>query len=200
MIRFALALCLSTLALEANARGWYEARGVLPPKGNRIYICHGYGCRIVTPVQLSDAEIRSIAKPLAGRNRDAEAERKAVSRVVQAFETVIGKRAGTSSDLPGMQFGAGKSDQMDCIDEATNTTSLLRLLAEQGHLRHHTVGEPKARGFFLDGRYPHATATIRESAGGEQWAVDSWPAANAEPPIIQPLSEWYSARGGQPQS
>jgi hypothetical protein len=85
---------------------------------------------------------------------------------------------------------------MDCIDEATNTTSLLLLLADKGFLKHHAVREPAARGFFLDGRYPHATAVLSEAGSGERWAIDSWPRANAEPPVVQPLGEWKRSRSG----
>lgn len=192
-----LVLALPVAAGEAVARDWYETRGTPPPNGNRVYVCHGYTCRIVTPVQLSAGEIGHITAPLSENLADAAAERAALSRVVQIYEEIVGSRIGTSGDLAGMQFGRGADGQMDCIDEATNTTSLLRLLSEQGYLRHHQVREPTARGFFLDGRYPHATAVLAEIAGGEKWAIDSWPRANAEPPVIQPLSEWFRGRGGQ---
>jgi hypothetical protein len=99
-----------------------------------------------------------------------------------------------------MQFGQGKPDQMDCIDEATNTTSLLVLLAAHGYLRHHQVEEPASRGFFLDGRYPHATAVLSVNGSGEKWAIDSWPRANAEAPVVLPLAEWRRLRGGTPES
>ena len=85
---------------------------------------------------------------------------------------------------------------MDCLDEATNTTSLLVLLAEHGYLKHHDVREPSARGFFFDGRYPHATAVLAEHGTGEKWAIELRPRANAEPPVIQLLSEWKRARSG----
>lgn len=192
-----LAVSLSIMPGGALAApDWYGARGVPPPNGNRVYICHGYSCRIVTPVTLSAAEIAKIAAPLKAEPANPAAERQALSAAVQRFEQIVGSRVGTSGDLAAMQFGRGKPDQMDCIDEATNTTSLLRLLSEQGYLRHHRVLQPTARGFFLDGRYPHATAVLAEAAGGGKWAVDSWPRANAEAPVIQPLPEWQRSRGG----
>ena len=112
------------------------------------------------PVRFGPADIATIAGSLAEGVPDGAAEREAISRSVQQFETIVGARTGTASDLPGMQFGKGTDDQMDCIDEATNTTSLLMFLASHGLLRHHKVEEPSARGFFLDGRYPHATAVL----------------------------------------
>jgi hypothetical protein len=194
----AAAVMLSFAAIsQAVARDWYVARGAPPPAGNRIYVCHGYSCRIVTPVTLSAAEFGRIAGPLKDA-RDAEAEREALAGVVQAFEKLVGNRVGTSGDLARTQIGQAEDGQMDCIDEATNTTSLLRVLAASGALKHHRVLQPSARGFFLDGRYPHATAVVAEIEGGAKWAIDSWPRANAEPPLIQPLPEWLRSRSALP--
>jgi hypothetical protein len=195
---FRIAAALAGLvAIDAPAAAdWYGARGVPPPAGSRVYVCHGYGCRIVTPVVLSTAEIGQIAAPL-GTAQDAAAERAALVSAVQSFEQIVGARIGTAGDLPRTQIGDARSDQMDCIDEATNTTSLLRLLATYGALRHHGVAKPAARGFFLDGRYPHATAVIAEP-GGAKWAVDSWPRANGEPPVVQPLAKWLRSREAIP--
>jgi hypothetical protein len=182
------------------ARDWYEARGTPPPNGNRVYVCHGYSCRVVTPVTLSAAEVKQIAAPLVPAAPNPATERDALSRAVQIFETLVGRRVGTSGDLAEMQFGRGGRGQMDCIDEATNTTSLLRMLAQAGHLKHHHVLQPSARGFFLDGRYPHATAVLAEIDANTKWAIDSWPRANGQAPVIQKLSEWMRSRRGVPPS
>lgn len=192
--RLAILTVLALVTADAALADWYSRGHGRPPVGNRVYVCHGYDCRIVTPVQLSKAEVAKIAGKLKSAKTPA-AERKALDRSVQVFERIVGKRVGTSGDLAGMQFGRGTPDQMDCIDEATNTTSLLRLLAANGYLKHHDIKEPAARGFFIDGRYPHATAVVAERGTGRAWAIDSWPRANAEPPVIQPLSEWRRARG-----
>ena len=191
------AVFLLTLTADcALALNWYSSGHGRAPEGNRLNICHGYSCRIVTPVRLSADDIARIAGNLRRGTAGPEAERDAISRAVQAFERIVGARIGTGNDLPGMQFGQGTPDQMDCIDEATNTTSLLVFLRAQGYLKHHTVEEPAARGFFLDGRYPHNTAVLSVIGSGEKWAVDSWPNANGEPPVIQPLGIWRRSRSG----
>ncbi len=187
------------LADAASAQqAWYARKHGHPPSASNAYICHGYTCRIVSLVHFSDAEIAKIAGRLATGTANAEAEREAISRADQVFETIVGARVGTAHDLPKMQFGHPADDQMDCIDEATNTTSLLLLLEKRGYLKYHTVDPPSARGFFLDLRYPHATAVLTDKSTGEKWAVDSWPRANAEPPVVQPLSVWKRARPGDP--
>lgn len=199
LIAAGLAGCVSQ---AAGDRGdWFAARGAPPPSGNRVYVCHGYGCRLVDRVSFSPAEIARIAGPLVKGAPDAAAERAAISGAVQRYETIVGARIGTSADRAKMDIGGGDASQMDCIDEATNTTSLLVLLEEQGYLRRHTVRRPVARGILIDGRYPHATAVLAETAGdgdgdgGRLWAVDSWPEANGKPPLIEPLDAWFRSRG-----
>ena len=194
-VAIALAGCTQTVGSHGD---WYAARGAPPPSGNRVYVCHGYGCRMVSRVTFSAAEVAHIAGPLRERAKDAASERAAVGGAVQRYETIVGARIGTSGDRAKMDIGGGDAGQMDCIDEATNTTSLLVLLEEHGLLRHHKVQRPVARGILIDGRYPHATAVLAETgkAGAGSWAVDSWPEANGEPPLIQPLGTWMRSRGG----
>ncbi len=195
LARLPVVLVLALAGSSAFAIDWYSRGHGRAPEGDRVHVCHGYTCRIITPVKFSSGDIARIAGDLRGA-ADAEAERRAISRAVQTFELIVGARIGTSNDRPGMQFGQGSADQMDCIDEATNTTSLLVLLTAHGFLKHHAVEEPASRGFFLDGRYPHATAVVSVKASGEKWAIDSWPRANGEPPVIQPLAEWRRSREG----
>jgi hypothetical protein len=185
---------LGIAGAAAAQESWYKDGHGRSPTAHSVYYCHGYTCRIVTPVRFSAADIAKIAGALAKRPSDAAAEREALSKSVQEFERIVGARIGTSGDLAAMQFAKPADDQLDCIDEATNTTSLLLLLAENGYIHHHRVGAPAARGFFIDLRYPHATAVLTDKGSGEKWAIDSWPRANAEPPVVQPLVEWKRSR------
>ena len=173
---------------------WYEARSASPPAGNRVYVCHGYGCRYTTPVTFSEAELATITAPLQATLDNPTQERAALALSVQAYEEIVGRRVGTGSDRGRTQIGGGDKGQMDCIDEATNTTSLMLMLQARGALMHHTVMHPVARGFFLDWRYPHATAVLGETTGGEKWAIDSWPDDNGKPPVVQRLDKWLASR------
>jgi hypothetical protein len=193
----AAALALTGCAAQSlsDVGDWYEARGGRPPEAGRVFVCHAFSCTRTTPVAFSQAEMGAITAPLAAAPPDAAAERQAISRSLQAFETIVGDRLGTKANRPGLDLsGAGDPTQMDCLDDATNTTSLLLLLAEGGHLRHHRVLHPVARGFFLDGRYPHATAVVAERETGARWAIDPWPNPNAASPDIKRLEDWLAAR------
>jgi hypothetical protein len=180
-------------SLSSNG-DWYQARSASPPSGNRVYICHGYGCRFTTPVTFTATDLATITAPLQAGFTDPGRERTALAKSVQAYERIVGRRVGTASDRGRTDIGGGDRSQMDCIDEATNTTSLLLMLEARGALKHHNVLHPVARGFFLDGRYPHATAVLGEKAGGERWAIDSWPDDNGRPPVVQQLDEWLADR------
>ncbi len=175
--------------------GWFDERQARMPIGSKIYVCHAFMCSLTTPVTLSAAELAEISAPLKNPVENAAAERLALSSSVQIFERIIGNRIGTANDRGGLDIGGGDPSQMDCIDEATNTTSLMLVLVARGDLRFHEVARPVSRGFFLDGRYPHATAVLRETGTDLSWAIDSWQTANAKPPVIQDLDVWIVTRG-----
>lgn len=85
--------------------------------------------------------------------------------------------------------GAGDPTQMDCVDEATNATSYLPVLAANGLLRHRDVLRPMAKDAPL--RWTHYFAAIREKRSGRRWAVDSFMYANGREPIIMEAEKWY---------
>ena len=120
-----------------------------------------------------------------------------MSRVVQYYERRAIAAIGVK-DRPKSDFGAGRErGQMDCVDESTNTTRILKLLEQQGLLKHHKVMRRASRGFFADGRYPHFTAVLKDPSGRE-WVVDSWYEPAGGPPDIMPLEKWkVRGVGGQ---
>jgi hypothetical protein len=66
------------------------------------------------------------------------------------------------------------------------------VLDRGGLLKFHHVGEPVSGGFIIDGRQPHTTAVITETATGVQWSVDSWTKAYGQRPDIMTIDEWRS--------
>jgi hypothetical protein len=126
---------------------------------------------------------------MAGGRKSAEAERAAVRRAVQVFERRSTQVIGIT-DRPKMDFGKGREKgQMDCVDESTNTDHFLRYLQSAGLLRFHSVSRRDARGSFLDGRYPHFTAVLRDRSG-TLWAIDSWYEPGGGSPDVMRLAEW----------
>lgn len=60
--------------------------------------------------------------------------------------------------------------QLDCIDEAANSTAYLRMMAADGLIRFHQVGLPANR-FVVAAWGPSNTATITEITSGSSYAV-----------------------------
>ncbi len=170
---------------------------VPPPEGNTVVVCHAYGCQRQTKFRFTDADIsqlRSIMATWQGTEHSAEDERRGVAYAIGWMETRVGDVIGTSADRAGMDFaGNGDPTQQDCVDESTNTTSYLSVLAHAGLLHHHAVGIPFAKDNYLRGvaGWTHWTAILTEKSQGQRWAVDSWIYANGENPAIVKAEDWY---------
>ena len=158
-----------------------------PARGN-VLVCHGYGCRLQDRVDLRAAWAGLVA-PLAAPAPDAAEERRRIAAVIAAFEGHVGSRTRTAGDVGGTFAGFGQDGQLDCIDEAANTTTYLTLLERAGLLAWHEVRAPMSRGFFVNG-WPHTSAVIAETAGGGAFAVDAWFHSNGAPAEIVGLDEW----------
>lgn len=156
----------------------------------RIIVCHGFDCSYQTPYKVSQADWDRFAEIMAAGAESPEAERNAIAAADMFYEeravVAIGVRDEAKSDITQSRARG----QMDCIDESTNTRSLLLFLAKNDWLKHHKVERNVSRGVFLDARYPHSTAVITEHGTGKKWAVDSWYEATGGRPDIMPLEHW----------
>ena len=169
------------------------------PNGNTVTVCHAYGCRQQTKFRFTDADMEQLAGIMAKWRTaadNADEERRGTAYAIGWMETRVGAVVGTSADRPGMDFeGNGDPTQQDCVDESTNTTSYLSVLANAGLLRHHSVGIPFAKDNYLRGvaGWTHWTAILSETTTRQRWAVDSWIYANGENPAIVKAEDWYIA-------
>lgn len=180
----------------ATALDHYSTIEVPPPKKASVHVCSAYGCRAQTRVKFSEeqlAEIRTVMTETAKDDSPAE-ERRAVAYAIGWLERHVGERIGTKHDRAGMDFVAsGDPQQQDCLDEATNTTSYLTLLANNGMLKHHTVDAPFAKENYLRGisGWTHWTAVLKDTTTSKKWAVDSWIQKNGVNPAIVEAEKWY---------
>jgi hypothetical protein len=166
---------------------------VAPPTSRIVFVCHGFGCKYRAEWDLTDSDRAKLAQLLAAGRSSPEAERKAVAAAGAWFDKRVGPVAGTQNHVA--RAGAKymyNVHQFDCIDSSRNTTSLLLVLDQLNLLRHHDVAMPEARGFFLDGRPPHATAVLVEKASGTKWSIDSWTVGYGEALEVMPLERWKS--------
>jgi len=162
---------------------------VVQPTPEKFSVCHGGTCTFVTQTGLDAGQWARIAAVFATPARDAQEERALIAEAVARFEAIVGALTNTADDRAENQTGRDWAEQMDCIDESTNTTTYLRILASAGLLSWHRVEARVTRGFFIFG-WPHTTAVVSETGKGVKWAVDSWFFENGKPPVIVPLALW----------
>ena len=162
---------------------------ITEPTYGRFSVCHDHSCQTVVTLSLSLSEWDQITSPLQPASIAASDERAAIATAVSIMETVVGRLTGTDADKGGNIKGFGQAGQMDCIDEATNTSTYMNMLAGDGLLQHHSVADRSTR-FGIFAGMPHTTAVIRENVSGKLFAVDSWFFDNGKAPAIIEMQEW----------
>ena len=161
------------------------------PTQDRFSVCYDWGCSSHAVLSLPEHHWRSIQDIFEPAARTAEDERRQIARAVASLERYTGAALGTSRDEARNNTADSDRYQLDCVDEALNTTSYLRLLDSAHLLRWHRVETPIHRGNPLT-RTAHHTAVIRQTDSGEEFAVDSWFEANGKQPYIVPLKIWQA--------
>jgi hypothetical protein len=152
-------------------------------------VCHSGGCANISHVSLTDAEWQQVTAEFNPMPQDAEDERSRIANAIGLMERIIGDKIGTHNDFAGT-FGAFSTPgQMDCNDEASNSNTYIKLMADAGLLRFHELRNTRVRNFFLNG-WPHTTAVIGDLQTNAAYAVDSWFYDNGVPAVIIPLELW----------
>jgi hypothetical protein len=165
------------------------------PTPNNYSICHGHTCSKIAFIQLSDPQWSTVKALFSPPASNAQQERKQIKSAISLLEIMTGQQAGTYKDRAENDISKGLNGQLDCIDEATNTTVYLRMLAEADILIFHQQASRTSRGGLFS---PHNTATIIEIESNTRYAVDSWFDNNGKPPAIIPLTQWKS--GWKPEA
>src|SRR5665213_1898073 len=183
-------LSLPAAAIESPVVGFLEKLSISVSPSPVVTVCHGFGCAyrhqlVLTPVKIS------YLRGILASARSASEERKAIGKAVAWFDREAGRIAGTIGRIAYASAGTKSGpSQMDCIDLTANITAFLIVLDRARLLKYHSVGEPVSRGIFIDGKRPHTTPVIAETANGSQWSVDSWTRAYGQSPEIMRIDEW----------
>ena len=159
-------------------------------------VCFGYGCKYYQKTGLTHTEWQAVKNIFSPQAVNPQAERSMIAKAVALIEQYIGPKTGTDNDKArAIVINFSTKSQMDCIDEAFNSTTYLYLLNQAGLIKHHTLGAHLRRNFG-NLTYPHSTATIHE-IGGEKivegeghFVVDSWFHENGALAEIIPAKLW----------
>lgn len=193
--KITIAASLSALALIGAGCTHSPSEGLFHQyaDGNspsRFLMCHNYGCSRKIWVSLNDTDWAGVRAVFARPAPRPAEERQQIREAVALIERIVGLKTGTANDAAGAAIlNFNKNGQLDCIDEAYNTTNYLRFMANDGLIRWHDVGMPERRGYILN-RWPHNTATVIEHGTGQAYAIDSWFGANGELPDVVTLELW----------
>jgi hypothetical protein len=159
------------------------------PSLSQFEVCQGGGCVQSNVLSISEPEWNSISRIFNIKANNASEERQQISQAIGSLEIIVGVKNGTANDLAGTFDNSEAPGQMDCNDEAINTTTYLRLLKQQGLIALHEVEDIRTRNFFFTG-WPHSTAVIHDIKTGERFAVDSWFYDNGHAATIVPFKTW----------
>jgi len=162
----------------------------LPSTLKNFNICNHHACTRQAEVGVTTEQWQQIVNVFTPVAPSADSERGQIAAAIGLMEQLMGPQANTFADQACDNFKEPlESFQLDCISEATNTTTYLRLLEQEELLRWHRVSYPARRtvlAFFI----PHSSAVVRQLDSGELYAVDSWFYANGENAVIVPLELW----------
>jgi hypothetical protein len=196
MRRWYFSLLLVPLLASADATVMTRVLAETPTPRNFSF-CWGGTCTEVVKVSFTESEwaqVRDLFHEASPAN--ATAERETIRQAIGLMERIVGPKTGTAGDRAGTYGNSNHPGQLDCNDEATNSTDYLRMFVADGLVRFHQVLDTTTRGFLIFAR--HSTAVIAEKADGKKFVVDSWFHDNGEPAEILPLEVWQD--GWQPTS
>lgn len=131
-----------------------------------VGICYNYGCAQEEVVRFRAATLDRLAVRL-DRARTAAEERAVLSEVLGRLYRLAGTQSPVAADRAGNYLDGEVEGRMDCIDHATSTTRLLRLIEARGALRFHRVLEPERRTRLI---LQHYSAVIEELSPDERIA------------------------------
>jgi hypothetical protein len=152
--------------------------------------CYDFGCKSNQLIDFSTVQWRQISALFTSTLNEAD-EKQSIRKAVALMEQFSGELTGTSLDVGGNYPGSDIPNQMDCIDESTNTFQYLYAIEKLNLLKWHTVGLKKRRIVWL---VSHWTAVIEEISTKQKFAIDSWYRDNGQMPYIQLLGNWQAKK------
>ncbi|MEM7401047.1 MAG: hypothetical protein AAF304_03760 [Pseudomonadota bacterium] len=166
-----------------------------------IPVCSNYGCKTITNISITESQWKNILSYFSNTTNSAIAEREQLRKAIGQIELIAGEQTNTQYDLGGTfkiyaNIKSAKSEQMDCIDESTNTLLYLRLLNQNKKLKFHEILGLRSRGGLRAG-YPHTAVLLKDNTSGQKFIIDSWFHGNGEPAEVVLYANWK--RGWKPK-
>jgi len=151
-----------------------------------VTYCSAHGCLERDKLSLTSAQWLQVTKGMRKPAIGPVQERMNISVAVAEYEKIAGTKSNTSNDLA--RTGINNANQLDCIDESLNTTSLLVMLVEENLIQWHSLSGTFGRGEAFD--WPHYAPSLQEKGSQKIFIVDSWFRNNGKPAVVLPLQVW----------
>jgi len=162
----------------------------------RVRICFNASCARTEQVTFSGADMAAVQAQLDACPGGALHERLQRLRIaVWQMEVLAAHRQPLLANDRAINDDIGIDGRTDCVDNATNTSTFLRILADLGALPGWRVGAPAVRK-PLDLNRVHWTAVAIDARSGQPWAVDAWYRPHGHLPFVLPLADWRRERNG----
>lgn len=186
-VLISLTACQSHAALSDMSRIYRQT-----PSLQSFEICFGGGCAETTQLEITQQEWQKVIHLFETHPPvNAVQERELIAQAIGLLEKIVGEKIGTTADIAGTFYHGTLNGQLDCNDEAINTTTYIRLMHQEDLIKWHVTEDTRTRSFFFTG-WPHSTAMIHDINTGERFAVDSWFYDNGKPATIVPFAIWKS--------
>jgi hypothetical protein len=149
------------------------------PQGNSAVICAGAGCPIKLPFTFTQAHIDRVREKMQRYLMEdtPAAERQALRAAVVEMELIVlHERLETLTRAEHLAYSVKSHKDysarftQDCVDQATNGTSYLLILAKNGLMKHHRVIHPGQINIFIF--QPHFFTRIQEIESGHIYRFD----------------------------
>ncbi|MEH6402846.1 MAG: hypothetical protein V7750_05690 [Sneathiella sp.] len=171
-------------AVKPNA--FFTKYNLQRPTPTAVTYCSSHGCLERETLSLTPAQWQHVTKSMREKASDPVQERVNISLAVAEYEKIAGKKSGTSGDRA--RTGLNNMNQLDCIDESINTTSLLVMMEEDNLIQWHSLAGTVGRGEAFD--WPHFAPSLQETGSQEIFVMDSWFRNNGKPAVVLPLQVW----------
>jgi hypothetical protein len=185
-------------ALESTARPLPPEYRIHEDGSVVLRLCFNWSCATRQRVTFTASEMTQVATQMALCPNDVLHDRLQRMRVgIWQMEELAQKRQPLLANDQGVnhqdQETAGR---MDCIDNASNTTTYLKVLHDLNLLPGWSIAKPQVRDRFWFS--VHWSAAVVDAQTNDPapspWVVDSWFRRNGNLPFVMPLADWESGR------
>ena len=119
------------------ARDYIVDHGVVNPQPENFKFCYGHGCNRSAQLHLDKMQWQKVRRVFTPATSDAAMERQRLTEAIAVLERIVGKMTGTDRDIGGTFPGTFRRGQLDCVDEAINTSTYLTMMEDDGLIHFH---------------------------------------------------------------